>query len=67
MSHRRRSCTKLVPVRSQNRPDLQFDDDPAERLASLAADADGTPLPGPLFTAMDYGIATAVGITILSD
>lgn len=42
----------------------RFDKNRQERLTALASAAH-TPVPGPLFTALDYGVATAIGIGIL--
>lgn len=44
-----------------------FEDSQVERWKALAESDEGTPLPGPLFTAMEYGIATAVAVTVLGD
>jgi hypothetical protein len=46
---------------------LGFDSARLARLAALAESAGNTPLPGALFTAMDYAIASAVAPSVFGD
>lgn len=46
---------------------LRFDDARVERLTALVNAADGTPLPGPLFTTMDIAIASGVAVGVLGE
>lgn len=65
-SPRARAVAKLLTTRGLLRV-LRLDTEPAQRLAELARTSEGTPLPGPLFSTMDYAIATGVGLVILGD
>lgn len=65
-SVRAKALAKLLTTKGIARV-LGFDADRVERLTALAESDEGTPVPGALFTAMDYGIATAVAVTVFGD
>lgn len=65
-SPRLRALAKLLTTPAMRRV-TRLDDELEAKLESLAETSQGTPLPGPLFSTMDYAIAVGVAVAVFGD